>query len=166
MAQASDVSVSSIRSYFQSLSPVSRANISEVGTLLTLILVVPATDAISERSASALQRVKTYLRSTMSQARLNYLLILHCHNKRTVDLSLESCLSEFVECREWTAVIFGKFWWAVLSGSAEIHEFKPHHNVINICNNTLSNYVLSMHVWSACFGILYLVYTCIQTMQR
>ena len=63
MAEASDVSVSSIRSYFQSLSPVSRANISEVGTLLKLILVVHATNAISERSASALRRVKTYLSS-------------------------------------------------------------------------------------------------------
>ena len=55
MAEASDASVSSIRSYFQSLSPVSCANISEVGTLLKLILVVPATNAISERSTSALR---------------------------------------------------------------------------------------------------------------
>ena len=109
MAEGFDVSVSSIRSYFQSLSPMSRGNIFEVGTLLKLILVVPATNVISERSASALRRVKTYLRSTMSQARLSYLLILHCHKERTEDHSLVSCLCEFVECRERRAEILGKF---------------------------------------------------------
>ena len=32
---------------------------------------MPATNAVSEWSALALRRVKTYLRTTMSQARLN-----------------------------------------------------------------------------------------------
>ena len=34
-------------------------------------IVLPATNAVSERCASALRRVKTYLRTTMSQTKLN-----------------------------------------------------------------------------------------------
>ena len=53
-----------------------QSGISEVVKLLTLILVMPATNAVSERSASALRRVKTYLRTTMHQDRLNHLMVL------------------------------------------------------------------------------------------
>ena len=49
----------------ESLSPNERLIISEVCVLLKLILVMPSTNAVSERSFSALRRVKTYLRSTM-----------------------------------------------------------------------------------------------------
>ena len=43
---------------------------SEVVTLLKLILVSPATNATSEQTFSAMRRLKTYLKSTMGQARL------------------------------------------------------------------------------------------------
>ena len=62
---------------------------SEVGTVLKLVMVMPATNAVSERSASALRRVKTYLRTTMKQARLNSLMIIHMHKERTDTLSME-----------------------------------------------------------------------------
>ena len=39
----------------------------EVHCLVSLILVMPATNATSERSFSALRRVKTFLRTTMTQ---------------------------------------------------------------------------------------------------
>ena len=51
--------------------------------LTKLILVMPATNAISERSFSALRRLKTWLRSTMNQTRLNWCMILHIHNDDT-----------------------------------------------------------------------------------
>ena len=73
---------------------------SEICKLLTLILVIPATNAVSERSASALRRVKSYLRSTMSQVRLNNLLILHVHKQRTDELDLRIILNEFVSSNE------------------------------------------------------------------
>ena len=57
--------------YVRSLSPGQRASMSQLCVLLTLILILPATNAVSERSASSLRRIKTYLRSTMSQQRLN-----------------------------------------------------------------------------------------------
>ena len=45
----------------------------EVIILLKILMTAPATNAVSERSASQLRRVKTWLRTTMSQERLNYL---------------------------------------------------------------------------------------------
>ena len=59
-------------------------------------LVMPASNAVSERSFSTLRRVKTYLRSTMCQDRLNYLIILHVHKERTDALDLKDVANEFV----------------------------------------------------------------------
>ena len=44
---------------------------SEVLKLVKLILTVPATNAVSENSCSTLRRVKSYLRSSITQERLN-----------------------------------------------------------------------------------------------
>ena len=46
---------------------------------------MPATNASSERYFSALRRIKTYLRNTMSQERLNNLMLLYVH-KDQIDL--------------------------------------------------------------------------------
>lgn len=67
---------------------------SEVCTLLKLILVIPATNAVSEQSASAVRRLKTYLRSTMLQLCLNNLMFLHVHKNRTDSLELDACLNK------------------------------------------------------------------------
>ena len=64
--------------YLQGLSPPQRLLLSEVCVLASLILVMPATNAVSERSFSALRRIKSYLRATMSQERLNHIMV-HKH---------------------------------------------------------------------------------------
>ena len=46
--------------------------------VMKLLLVMPATNATSERSFSALRRIKTYLRTTMTQQRLNHLMVHVC----------------------------------------------------------------------------------------
>ena len=109
MHSSSKPSLRDVRNYLCSLSPDQQHNLSEVCTLLKLILVSPATNSVSERSASALRRVKSYLRSTMSQERLNYLLLMHTHNIRVDALDLNICLQEFVETREHRKDVFGKF---------------------------------------------------------
>ena len=54
------------------MSPFGRRLISEVGKILELLLVLPATkNATSERTFSKLKLIKTYLYSTMTQNRLN-----------------------------------------------------------------------------------------------
>ena len=70
--------------------------IAEVCTIMKLILVMPATNAMSERSFSALKRVKTNLRSTMNQDRLNHYMILHVHKELTDALDLKEVANEFV----------------------------------------------------------------------
>jgi len=81
----------------------------EVFNIPKVLMVMPATNAVSERSASALRRVKTYLRTTMSQARLNNLMLLHIHKEETDKLCLERCLNQFVVCNEHRLTIFGKY---------------------------------------------------------
>ena len=61
---------------------------------------MPATNAISERSFSALKRVKTYLRLTMGDSRLNHLLMLQVHKDRTDALTLVDVANDFIGEKE------------------------------------------------------------------
>ena len=61
---------------------------SEECVIFCIILVMPATNAVSERSFGALRRVKSYLRSTMTQRRLNNIMVLHAHKDHTDQLLL------------------------------------------------------------------------------
>ena len=97
----SSVTIFDIKHYVLNLSPsATRFLISEVCTVLKLIFVSPATNTVSERSFSALRRVKTYRRSTMLQTRLNHLLLLHVHKERTDSLDLATVCKEFVSMSE------------------------------------------------------------------
>ena len=49
--------------------------------MLQLLLVIPATSATSERSFSSLRLVKNFLRTTMNQNRLNYLMMIYIHKE-------------------------------------------------------------------------------------
>ena len=57
---------------------------------------MPATNAVSERSFSALKRVKTYLRSSTGDSRLNDLMMLHALKDRTDALTLVGVANDFV----------------------------------------------------------------------
>ena len=72
------------------------ALMSAVCKLLSLVLVMPATNAVSERSFSCLRRLKSYLRSTMSQSRLNNVMVLHVHKNLTDKLSLVDIGNNFI----------------------------------------------------------------------
>lgn len=68
---------------------------SELIVVYELLMVMPATNAVSERSFSALRRVKTYLRCTMTQKRLNHLMLLNIHCDVTDELRSEATLEEY-----------------------------------------------------------------------
>ena len=99
----------SIKAHILSLSPAQRVSTSEVCTVLKLIMVMLATNAVSDCSSSVSGKVKTYLCATMSQLRLNNLLILDAHNDRTHDLVISSCLNEFVRNNEHRVSVFSEF---------------------------------------------------------
>ena len=103
------VTIFDVKDYILSLSSNERLLISEVCVLLKLILVMPSTNAVSERSFSALRRIKNYLRSTMSQERLNHLLLLHVHKERTDSLNLITVANDFVADSEHRLSVFGRF---------------------------------------------------------
>ena len=63
----------------------------------------------SERSFSALRRLKSYLRSTMGNERLNHLMVLHVHKERTDKLDLKCVLNEFVGESVHRTSIFAKY---------------------------------------------------------
>ena len=83
--------------------------LSQVFIIFKLLVIIPATNATSERSFSALRRVKTYLRSTMGQERLNDLLLLHVHKAKTDSLDLVAVAKEFVVSKQHRITMFGTF---------------------------------------------------------
>ena len=63
--------------------------------IVKLLLLVPATSCSAERGFSSLRRLKTYLRSTMGQARLNHLAMVASHKEVTDDLDLEELVDSW-----------------------------------------------------------------------
>ena len=86
-----------IRNQAKLLSSAKKALISDVIKLLKLLVDMPATNAVSERSFSAMRRLYTYTRTNMSQNRLNHMMILHVHKTKTDSLSLINIANEFVK---------------------------------------------------------------------
>ena len=96
-----------VHRFFKSLSPAQVNLISQVALMAKFVLLMPATNAVSERSASALCRIKTYLRSTILQTRLNKILHIHKHLTDTVDH--KKVLNEFALANEERKKLFGQF---------------------------------------------------------
>jgi hypothetical protein len=68
----------------------------ELAKLFCLALTIPVTSCSSERSFSTLRRLKTYLRSTMTQERLNHLAVLHVHKHLSEELSIDNIADDFI----------------------------------------------------------------------
>jgi hypothetical protein len=58
-----------------------------ISTVLLILYTMPASTATTERSFSALRRLKTYLRTTMLQDGLTSLAVLHVH--RDIDTGID-----------------------------------------------------------------------------
>ena len=69
----------------------------EVHHLLSLYLTVPMTSATAERTFSTLRRLKSYLRSTMTQ------------KEQTDELDLTDIAKKIVSCNERRLSFFGSF---------------------------------------------------------
>ena len=70
------------------LSEAEKCILSEIRTLCKLFFVNSATSAAGERSFSSARRLKTWLRSTMTQTRFSNLTMLNTHKQRTGKLCL------------------------------------------------------------------------------
>ena len=65
-----------------------------IAKAFTVLLTLPITTATAERSFSALGRLKTYMRSTMKEERLNGLALMHIH-KHDIQIDTEEIINEF-----------------------------------------------------------------------
>lgn len=83
--------------------------LSEVHQLLRIYLTVPMTTATAERTFSTLRRLKNYLRSTMTQKRLNNLVLLHTHKDRTDNLDLCAVSCDFASANDHRRKFFGAY---------------------------------------------------------
>ena len=69
---------------------------------------MPCSNAEAERSFSALRRLKTYLRSTMGQARLNHIAVLHVHQELVDNIDITEVAEQFISKNESRMKVFGK----------------------------------------------------------
>ena len=99
-SDSSPHNLASVLEYLREISDSQRALISEVCNRVSLVLVMPGTNARSERSFSSLRHIKSYLRSTMTQIRLNNVMVLHVHKNRT---------DEFIKGSSHRETLFGKY---------------------------------------------------------
>ena len=65
-----DLIFQDIIDYFKQVGPGAKTQLSEVGIIVKLVQLLPATTASPERSFSKMKLTKNYLRSTMTQPRL------------------------------------------------------------------------------------------------
>ena len=76
--------VKEIWNFLKTRNGTEKEYFSEIIKVLNLILLMPATNAQSERVFSVLRRMKPWLRSTMGQERVNWCTLLSvCCEKRT-----------------------------------------------------------------------------------
>ena len=92
----SSFAIKELIKFLQALPEAKKLLIKEVAKIAKIMLVMPATNALSERSFPALQRLKTYLRSTTTISRLKNMLTLHIHKDETDNLGLCNVANEFI----------------------------------------------------------------------
>ena len=105
----SQFDVHDLVTFFQSLDRSRQLLLPEVTKLGKMLLVLPATNAASERSFSALKRVKTFLRSKTGDSRMNHFIVLHVHRDKTDAINLIDVANNFVGDNETRKSMFGKF---------------------------------------------------------
>ena len=103
------VSLEDIIRYLRNLTNAQKMFMSQVIIVTNLLLVAPATNAVSERSCSALRKTKTWLRTTVTQKRLNNCMLLHVHKEKVDNLNVIDIANEFGCANESRLSTFGKF---------------------------------------------------------
>ena len=79
----------------------------EIENLIELCLSLPVSVAGSERSFSALRRLKAWLRSTMKQNRLTDLALMHVHEDIVDDVNIEALVKQFCSKTPERRSVFG-----------------------------------------------------------
>jgi hAT family C-terminal dimerisation region len=102
-------SIDDFTQQLRNMEGATRNLFSDVERLLRLLLTVSCSNAEAERSFSCLRRLKTYLRSTMGQDRLNNIALLHVHQQKLDSLDIVEVAKEFIDKLNTRRDTFGKF---------------------------------------------------------
>lgn len=70
--------------------------VEEFSKYIKILAVVPTNSCTAERSFSALRRLKTFLRSTIGQSRLNDVAIIHIHKEIAEKIDLDEIANQFI----------------------------------------------------------------------
>jgi len=101
------VNTRDVSSHLKTMGAIHHDVFSELVLLTKLFFVVPVSSATAERSFSAMRRLKTYLRSTMSTERLNSVTTLHVHKNHLNCVDDSEVIKDFVACNDVRMDIFG-----------------------------------------------------------
>lgn len=93
----------------RSMVPEVRQLFQQVEVLVRLLLVIPITSCEAERSFSSLRRLKTWLRNTMTQERLNSVATCNVHHEYIDAIDLKILVNTFVSSTERRQKLFGHF---------------------------------------------------------
>ena len=97
-----------IHQHFKSLPDSQIRYLNQVVLVVKFILLMPSTNAFSERSASVVSRMKTYLCTMMTQQRMNNIMILHI-NKNLTDTVNHKEILNFITTNDERGKHFGIF---------------------------------------------------------
>ena len=104
-------------------------------TMLRIYLVALATSYSPERSFSALKRIKTYLRSTMTEAKLNHCGTLHIRKAMCKTINMQKAVDTFIIRSTASRNLFGatqqtsKYWTE--------HDYCISHSIIRLSQSII-----------------------------
>ena len=90
-------------------SEIYKGMLGEVEKVLRIYLNFPVTTATAERSFSSLRHIKTFLRSSMTNYRLNNLFMLYVHSDRAKEVDIKLIAKEFVSVTTRRLNYFGNY---------------------------------------------------------
>ena len=103
---SNDVSLGDVVNHLRLLTQGQRLLLDQIMKLAQYCLVMPASNATSERSFSAMRRIKTYLRNSMTQNRLNHTMCINVHSEKVDSIDLKLLLNEFIDTNDRRKQIF------------------------------------------------------------
>ena len=101
------ISVQELADFVTELNLQTRIMLKQVTRTIELCLSLPVSAASSERSFSALKRLNTWHRSTMTQKRLTRTSQMHVHQEILDSLDVARLMSTFVSTTEERQAVFG-----------------------------------------------------------
>jgi hypothetical protein len=102
-------SLSDAQHVLQEIVPEVRALFPAVEQLVKLMLIIPVSSCTAERSFSSLRRLKTWMRSTMSQQRLNAVSLCNVHRDILDNLDINQLACFFSQQSDIRRGLFGNW---------------------------------------------------------